>query len=83
MKKILYVVIATCLAACNNPHTTTTSTNNDPVSGAPKPISYSIINTYRHDTSSFTQGLIVYNGNMYEGTGNKGESHLMQVDLKT
>jgi glutamine cyclotransferase len=39
---------------------------NDP---GPSAITYSIINTYPHDTSSFTQGLIIYNGSMYEGTG--------------
>lgn len=83
MKKIFYVVLAIGFAACNNSDTTTISPNIDPASSAPKPISYSIINTYRHDTSSFTQGLVVYNGNMYEGTGNRGESHLMQVDFKT
>lgn len=49
----------------------------------PKAISYSIINSYPHDTTSFTQGLIIYNGAMYEGTGNLGHSKLMKVDLKT
>ena len=46
-------------------------------------MSYSIVGTYPHDTSSYTQGLIIYNGNMYEGTGNYGHSKLKQVDLMT
>ena len=44
---------------------------------------YSILTTYPHDTSSYTQGLEIYKGEMYEGTGNEGKSKLMKVDLKT
>jgi glutamine cyclotransferase len=52
-------------------------------------ISYSIMKTYPHDTSSFTQGLAIYKGVMYEGTGGSDyspagkNSNLYQVDLKT
>ncbi|MDP9230448.1 MAG: glutaminyl-peptide cyclotransferase [Bacteroidota bacterium] len=49
----------------------------------PDNISYSIINVYPHDTSSYTQGLIIYKGTMYEGTGLNGQSKLLKVDLKT
>src|SRR5205809_134494 len=41
------------------------------------------INFYPHDTSSYTQGLIIYKGDMYEGTGMYRKSKLMRVDLKT
>lgn len=46
-------------------------------------ISYSIVATYPHDTSSFTQGLAFYNGKLYEGTGNYDRSKLLEVDLQT
>lgn len=46
-------------------------------------MTYSIVNAYPHDTSSYTQGLIIYKGEMYEGTGNYGHSRLMKVDIKT
>jgi len=36
----------------------------------PAQLSFSLVNAYPHDTSSFTQGLIYYNGVMYESTGN-------------
>ncbi|HSU26998.1 MAG TPA: glutaminyl-peptide cyclotransferase [Chitinophagaceae bacterium] len=49
----------------------------------PSAISYSIMDTFPHDTSSFTQGLIIYNGSLYEGTGEPGRSKLMKVNLKT
>ncbi|WP_088323484.1 glutaminyl-peptide cyclotransferase [Polaribacter tangerinus] len=45
--------------------------------------SYKIINTYPHDTSSYTQGLEYYKGFLYETTGRRGESRLRKVALKT
>jgi glutamine cyclotransferase len=46
-------------------------------------MSFSIIDTFPHDTSSFTQGLLIYKNELYEGTGLEGKSRLMKVDLKT
>ncbi|MFN4892727.1 MAG: glutaminyl-peptide cyclotransferase [Bacteroidota bacterium] len=48
---------------------------------APKTLSFSIQATYPHDTAAYTQGLVVYKGAMYEGTGNYGRSELRKVDL--
>ena len=45
--------------------------------------SYNIINTYPHDPTAFTQGLIWYKSSMYEGTGLLGRSSLRRVDLET
>jgi glutamine cyclotransferase len=44
---------------------------------------YRIINTYPHDPSAFTQGLVYDDGVFYEGTGLYGQSTLRRVDLKT
>jgi len=82
MKKALLLPILTFLFACNG------GTENPPVDGikipeGPKQISYSIINTFPHDTSFYTQGLTFYNGELYEGTGLEGKSKLMKMDLKT
>ena len=49
----------------------------------PKLLSYEIVNTYPHDTSSFTEGLEFYNGILYENTGEKGKSKLLKIDYKT
>jgi glutamine cyclotransferase len=45
--------------------------------------SYQIINTYPHDPSAFTQGLVFDDGLLYEGTGLRGDSSLRRVDLET
>jgi glutaminyl-peptide cyclotransferase len=46
-------------------------------------LTYSIVAAYPHDTSSFTQGLVIHDGRLLEGTGNKGRSRLMEIDLST
>ena len=50
---------------------------------ATKNITYNVIAEYPHDTSAFTEGLQVYNGRMYEGTGMEKESSLRIADIKT
>ena len=49
----------------------------------PKVYGYKIINTYPHDRESFTQGLEFHNNELYEGTGQRGQSVLRKVDLET
>ena len=49
----------------------------------PKIYSYEIVNSYPHDISSYTQGLEFYKGNLYESTGQYGESKIRQVDYKS
>ncbi|MCH7949898.1 MAG: glutaminyl-peptide cyclotransferase [Candidatus Dadabacteria bacterium] len=44
---------------------------------------YKIVNTYPHNTNSFTQGLIFDKGVLYESTGLNGRSTVKIVDLKT
>jgi glutamine cyclotransferase len=43
--------------------------------------SYSVIKTYPHDTSAYTEGLVYVNGQLYESTGEYGTSSLRRVDL--
>jgi glutaminyl-peptide cyclotransferase len=44
---------------------------------------YKVVATFPHDTSSFTQGLVFADGQMYESTGLEGESTLRRVDITT
>lgn len=45
--------------------------------------SYKVIKRYPHDTDAFTQGLILQNGYLYEGTGLRGKSSLKKIQLET
>ncbi len=40
-------------------------------------------NTYPHDPQAFTQGLFFKDGHLFETTGQKGQSSLRRVDLKS
>lgn len=44
---------------------------------------YSIVKTYPHDPTAFTQGLQYVNGLFYEGTGLEGRSSIRKVKLDT
>src|SRR4051812_46009551 len=42
-----------------------------------------VIASFPHDATAFTEGLEFHNGKLYEGTGRKGESDLRKAELKT
>ena len=80
MQKIVLFLFLAGFVACKNKDA---ENGNKPHPDAPKIMSYSIITTYPHDTSSYTQGLLIYKGELVEGTGNYGKSKLKKVDLKS
>lgn len=81
MKKLLYLAILCGMTTCTNENQSGNDDTNNPP--APSAIGYSIVKSFPHDTSSYTQGLMIYKGELYEGTGLEGKSKLMKVDLKT
>lgn len=44
---------------------------------------YRVVHIYPHDSSAFTQGLVMVDGMLYEGTGLNGRSSVRAVDLAT
>jgi len=44
---------------------------------------YNVVNVYPHDENAFTQGLIFEDNNIYESTGQYGQSTLCRVELET
>ena len=72
----IYLWIVAAFASCDRyPQLTpdelgTTFTPTDSTSSSDIPIyTYEIVNTYPHDSTSFTQGLVYHQGVLYEGTG--------------
>jgi glutamine cyclotransferase len=49
----------------------------------PQKFSYIVQQTFKHDTSSYTQGLEYHKGFLYESDGLTGESSLRKTDLAT
>lgn len=80
MKNLWPALLLFLMFACKNKDT---GNGNGPVVNAPKIMTYSIEAAYPHDSASYTQGLLIYKGDLYEGTGNYGFSKLRKVDLKT
>ncbi len=85
IKRVTYliiVVVVACIGVALIPHKTTSAQSTSP---APrdevKHYTYSIVNTYSHSTSSYTQGLQYVDSQMWESTGLEGQSRLMRVDL--
>jgi glutamine cyclotransferase len=86
MKKIFTAAffLSIFFANCKNSSSADTGSESTMTTvAAPANISYNIVASYPHDTSSYTQGLIWQNNVLYEGTGLEGESHLLKVDLKS
>jgi glutamine cyclotransferase len=73
--KILSIILLSLLflPACNNNDRSRNEDNLGKENAAPPIINYGLVNTYPHDTTSFTEGLLVYNGQLYESTGSPAD----------
>ncbi|MFN5335236.1 MAG: glutaminyl-peptide cyclotransferase [Bacteroidota bacterium] len=74
------------VVSCGDSESGTNDQNNSTL--APAIIPYTIIRSYPHDTGSFTQGLEIHDGVVYESTGNPDNlsnngSWIGKVDLST
>jgi glutamine cyclotransferase len=57
------------LLACNNNDVGGSDDSPAGESNTTPVINYALINTYRHDTTSYTEGLLVHKGQLFESTG--------------
>jgi glutamine cyclotransferase len=86
-KKIIFIGLTLGFFACNN-NQPNSGISDAETSSAPSLINYSVINAFPHDTNSFTEGLLVHDGQLYESTGhtpefNHSRSLFGILDLKT
>lgn len=49
----------------------------------PPTCSYTVVDSFPHDSTSFTQGLVWSDGELFESTGLTGQSKLLRVELAT
>ncbi len=54
-----------------------------PSTATPAVYTYTIINTFPHDISAFTEGLVYDNGYFFESSGGFGSSSLRQVNIES
>lgn len=83
MKKILAVAWLLLLAACENSNNPSAPDSIATPTAQVQPLNYTVLNIYPHDTTSFTEGLLFFNNELYEGTGMYKESKLLKISLKT
>jgi glutaminyl-peptide cyclotransferase len=49
----------------------------------PENLNYKVIRSFPHNVNYFTEGFEIYNGFLYEGTGQEGSSAIYKTDLKS
>lgn len=89
MRLYFLVFILSMITACGGSSNTDKTVSNASPKPADKLPEYNIeiVKTYNHDAGAFTQGLVMHNGFLYEGTGgyrtDKYKSSLRKVELDT
>ncbi|MEI8111045.1 MAG: glutaminyl-peptide cyclotransferase [Chitinophagia bacterium] len=83
MKKCWVIGCALLFAACENNSSSVSSDNASTPIAQVMPMNYSVLNIYPHDTTSFTEGLLFFDNELYEGTGMYKESRLLKVNLSS
>jgi len=91
MNKLLlvsFLSLSTIVACQNNPSDQNSTNSSSPALSEPASLAYTVINVFPHDTTSYTEGLIYHNGQLYESTGHtdsypSSQSQFGTVDLKT
>lgn len=88
LMKVVLVLIFLFMISCTNDDANEDANSNETINAAPPIINYSVVKIFPHDTAAFTEGLLVYNGQLYESTGgqsqeNNFKSWLGPVDIKS
>lgn len=81
-RSAIFCILLVSAFACND-NKSTRDNEAAPSIPAPVVLNYSVTKTYPHDTSSFTEGLFLLNGFLYESTGLEGHSRLLKINLAT
>lgn len=78
---MVMVILSSISCNSNGPNNENISISN--TLPPPATINYTIVATYPHDTSYYTEGFQLYKNHLFESTGNYGVSKLVKIDLKT
>jgi len=86
-KFIVFALLALSLSCNNNSGNINTDSGSDN-SNAPTVLNYTVVNAYPHDTTSYTEGFLVHDGQLFESSGSPNDMSSTRslfgvVDLKT
>lgn len=79
----LLAVLFAGVLACSGSSTAKQTTDSATAAEEVPVYSYEVINTWPHDSEAYTQGLVFYDGALFESTGLYGSSSLRRVELKS
>jgi glutamine cyclotransferase len=88
MNKILLVSLLYLASIGCNTNTASETNSSSPGLSEPAALSYAVVNALPHDTTSYTEGFLFHDGQLYESTGHteafpSSQSQFGTVDLKT
>ena len=69
-RTILFLLAIGLLAGCNNANKDATTAADN----APPTLNYTVVKTYPHDTSAYTEGFLFHDGQLFESTGTEAAS---------
>lgn len=82
-KAVLLLGLSLAFCQCQPDSNSVEPPKPPPENAAAPKYGYQIVNIWAHDPSAFTQGLVFFNGNLLESTGEEGRSSLRSVELET
>jgi glutaminyl-peptide cyclotransferase len=65
----LLLLAGSLLATCTNRNEHATPETTEAADNAPPTINFSVVKTYPHDTTAYTEGFLFHDGQLYESTG--------------
>jgi glutaminyl-peptide cyclotransferase len=80
-KFLLSIPVMYLLIACSVGQENSTAGTKSPA--GVRSFTYEVINSYPHDPSAYTQGLVFHHDALYESTGLNGQSSIRKVELQT
>ncbi|MCK9231085.1 MAG: glutaminyl-peptide cyclotransferase [Syntrophales bacterium] len=72
--RVILLLVLVAVTACQGPARTMETGGQ---------MTFHILDVYPHDREAFTQGLLFYNGCLYESTGGYGSSELRHLEVRT
>jgi len=76
----LFISVASLMSACNTGNSSQEDTNESNLIEAPSVMTFQVIKTHVHDTTSYTEGFEWNGDTLIESTGNYKESKLILLD---
>src|SRR5580765_48291 len=82
------VLLALLIVGCNNNAPETDTSVHEGEANMPATLNFNVVNAFPHDTTAFTEGFLVHQGQLYESTGHtdqipSSKSLFGPVDLKS